>query len=337
MGTRVTRAAEQVSAEVIQQRMQAEASAWRRRYWHIIWLALTAPRQAEEIARQAGVSVVTVHRVLARYRRGGVAAIEGTRKGGRRHGCLPLSEEAAFLAPFAERAAARGARAGGGDPAGLAHAPGPGGAPRHRRALAGCGTAGAGETPLAVRPCLARSRRDGRGAAGEAACATLPPLADRSRRPPPARAAPRAAALPVGPDGPGVGAAGAAAAAGQARQDVRARPTCARCSMPCSTWTARDAQWRALPKDFPPWSTVWTYFRQWRNDGTWQRLHTALREQVRVKGGREPTPSAAIIDSQSVKTSQKGGPRLRRWQEGQGAQAPHPGRYERLDPAGAGA
>jgi transposase len=109
MGTRVTRAAEHVSAEVIQERMWAEASAWRRRYWHIIWLALVAPRQAEEIARQAGVSVVTVHRVLARYRRGGVAAIEGTRKGGRRHGCLPLAEEAAFLAPFAERAA-RGER-----------------------------------------------------------------------------------------------------------------------------------------------------------------------------------------------------------------------------------
>jgi transposase len=105
MGTRVTRAANHVSAEVIQQRMRAEASAWRRRYWHIIWLALTAPRHAEEIARQAGVSPVTVHRVLARYRRGGVAAIEGVRKGGRRHGCLPLAEEAAFLAPFAERAA----------------------------------------------------------------------------------------------------------------------------------------------------------------------------------------------------------------------------------------
>jgi putative transposase len=67
------------------------------------------------------------------------------------------------------------------------------------------------------------------------------------------------------------------------------------------------SQWRALPHEFPSWSTVWSYFRRWCNDGTWERIHTTLREQVRVKQGREPTSSAAIIDSQSVKTSQKGG------------------------------
>src|SRR4051812_8132912 len=61
--------------------------------------------------------------------------------------------------------------------------------------------------------------------------------------------------------------------------------------MPSSTWTARGGSARALPHDFPPWSTVWTYFRTWRNDGTWERIHTALREQVRVKQGREPTGS----------------------------------------------
>ena len=61
--------------------------------------------------------------------------------------------------------------------------------------------------------------------------------------------------------------------------------------------------WRLLPHDFPPWQTVYHYARQWRIDGTWERIHTALREQTRVQTGRNVAPSAAILDSQSVKTT----------------------------------
>ena len=65
--------------------------------------------------------------------------------------------------------------------------------------------------------------------------------------------------------------------------------------------------WRSLPHDFPGWSTVYHYFRCFRKDGTWQSIHDALRNEVRSEAGRETSPSAAIIDSQSVKTTEKKG------------------------------
>jgi putative transposase len=69
------------------------------------------------------------------------------------------------------------------------------------------------------------------------------------------------------------------------------------------------AQWRALPHEYPPWPTVYWWFRRWRLDGTWERLNAALRERVRVRAGREHQPSAGIIESQSVKTTAVGGVR----------------------------
>ena len=64
--------------------------------------------------------------------------------------------------------------------------------------------------------------------------------------------------------------------------------------------------WRMLPHDFPPYSTVYMYFKQWRDDGTLERIHDKLRDRVRAREGRKKSPSAAIIDSQSVKTTEKG-------------------------------
>lgn len=66
-------------------------------------------------------------------------------------------------------------------------------------------------------------------------------------------------------------------------------------------------QWRNLPHDLPRWGTVYTYYRNWRLDGTWQLIHDSLRQQVRQAEGRHPQASAAILDSQSVKTTEKGG------------------------------
>lgn len=69
-------------------------------------------------------------------------------------------------------------------------------------------------------------------------------------------------------------------------------------------WTG--CQWRALPSDFPKWQSVYTVFRRWRLDGTWERIHAVLRERARKAAGKKPTPTAVIVDSQTSKTTQSG-------------------------------
>ncbi|MGW5973877.1 IS5 family transposase [Streptomyces sp. NPDC055186] len=72
-------------------------------------------------------------------------------------------------------------------------------------------------------------------------------------------------------------------------------------------WLRAGCAWRLLPHDLPPWQTVYHYWRQWRKEGVWERMPATLRERERVQRGRDRTPSAALVDSQSVRGTERGG------------------------------
>jgi putative transposase len=85
------------------------------------------------------------------------------------------------------------------------------------------------------------------------------------------------------------------------------RPVCRRWILKAILYVNRTGcQWRSLPHDFPKWKTVYTIFWRWRVSGVWQRVHEALCRRVRQHSGKKPTPSVAIVDSQSIRTAEGG-------------------------------
>jgi putative transposase len=85
------------------------------------------------------------------------------------------------------------------------------------------------------------------------------------------------------------------------------RPICRRLILNAILYVNRTGcQWRALPHDFPKWKTVYTIFWRWRRAGVWEKIHEALCRQVRKQSGKKPTPSVAIVDSQSIRTAEGG-------------------------------
>jgi len=85
------------------------------------------------------------------------------------------------------------------------------------------------------------------------------------------------------------------------------KPICRRWVIDAILYVARTGcQWRQMPHDFPHWKTVYNIFWNWRNDGTWEWIHNKLREKVRKMSGKKSTPTAAIVDSQSIRTAEGG-------------------------------
>ena len=125
-----------------------------------------------------------------------------------------------------------------------------------------------------------------------------------------------------------------------ARRGGRRRETSMRAALNAVMYVlSTGCQWRYLPKDLPPRSTVYRYFRDWGIDGVLDRIHDALYEKCRAQAEREASPTTAIIDSQSVRSAEKGGSRSIRTgstrKEDQRQETPSPRRHPRVADAGA--